>query len=147
MKIAIGSDHAGYELKEKVKRYLKSRGHNINDFGTDSIKSVDYPDYAYKVAKGVADGEFERGVLICWTGNGMTIAANKVRGVRAALCLNERMAELARKHNDARILCMASLFLGEEEAYEIADKFFGSNFEGGRHSRRIGKIEEYECKD
>ncbi|MCP4632668.1 MAG: ribose 5-phosphate isomerase B [candidate division Zixibacteria bacterium] len=144
MNIAIGSDHAGLELKDKVIDYLKSKGLDVTNHGTDSKESTDYPEYAYKVTKDVIEGRSDKGILICWTGNGMVITANKVKGIRAGLCLNERMAELTRQHNDANVLCLASLFTKSEEAYKIIDKFLTSEFEGGRHSRRVSKIEKIE---
>ncbi|MBD3170764.1 MAG: ribose 5-phosphate isomerase B [candidate division Zixibacteria bacterium] len=144
MKVAIGSDHAGYELKEKIKAHLEGK-FELTDFGTHSTDSTDYPDYANKVACGVASENFEKGILVCWTGNGMAMAANKIKGVRAGLCLNERMAELTRQHNDANVLCLPSLFVKPEDAIVIVDKFFDAEFEGGRHSRRVTKIEQMEC--
>ena len=145
MNIAIGADHAGFELKEKIKDYLNTQGYNVADFGTDSSESTDFPDYAHKVASVVAGEEYERGILVCWTGNGMAITANKIKGIRAGLCLNERMAELTREHNDANILCLPSLFVSEEDSYKIVDRFLSSKFQGGRHTRRVAKIEKYEC--
>lgn len=144
MKVAIGADHKGFGLKEKIKEYLRKRGDEVTDFGTDSEESCDYPDYGLKAAEGVAKGEFERGVLVCWTGNGMNISANKVRGVRAALCLNPELASFARKHNDANVLSLASKYLDAAEAIQIVKAFFSSEFEGGRHQRRVGKISDYE---
>lgn len=144
MKIAVGSDHAGFELKESIKIHLISEGHGVTDFGTDSKESTDYPDYACKVAGGVARGDFDRGILVCWTGNGMAIAANKVKGVRAGVCLNEKMAQLTRGHNDANILCLPSLFVEKEDGLKIVRVFLTTEFEGGRHARRVDKILEYE---
>jgi ribose 5-phosphate isomerase B len=146
MKVAIGADHKGFGLKEKVKEYLRKRGDEVTDFGTDSEESCDYPDYGLRVAEGVAGGEFDRGVLVCWTGNGMNISANKVRGVRAALCLNPELASFARKHNDANVLSLASKYLDPAEAIQIVKAFFSSEFEGGRHQRRVGKISDYEAR-
>lgn len=144
MKVAIGADHKGFALKEKIKEYLEGEREEVTDFGTDSEESCDYPDYGLKVAEGVARGEFERGVLVCWTGNGMNITANKVRGVRAALCLNPELATLARQHNDANVLVLASKFTPEGEAIATVKAFFSSEFEGGRHRRRLDKISGYE---
>jgi len=146
MKVAMGSDHAGFELKEKIKKYLRNHGIEVIDFGTNSTESTDYPDYALKVSNEVSSGHFERGILVCWTGNGMAIASNKVKGIRAGLCLNERMAELTRQHNDANVLCLPSLFVNEEDSYKIVDKFLSTVFEGGRHMPRLRKIEIYEYK-
>jgi len=145
MKIAIGSDHAGFELKEKVKEYLIKKGFEIKDFGTNSKESVDYPLFSFPVAEGVAKGEFDFGILVCFTGNGMTIAANKVKGIRAALCLNPEMAKLARQHNNANILSLSAKF-SSENFKEILESWFNSEFEGGRHKRRVDKIKEYETR-
>ena len=144
MKVAIGADHKGFELKERIEEFLKGEGKEVTDFGTDSEESCDYPDYGLKVAEAVARGEFERGVLVCWTGNGMNMSANKVKGIRSALCLNPELAVFARQHNDANVLTLASKFTPVEEALEIVKAFFSSQFEGGRHSRRVNKIVEYE---
>ncbi|MBD3234235.1 MAG: ribose 5-phosphate isomerase B [candidate division Zixibacteria bacterium] len=144
MKISIGADHAGYELKEKLKQYIQRKGLETEDMGTDSTESTDYPDYSFKVAKSVVRGDSDFGILVCWTGNGMAIAANRLKKARAALCLNERMAELSRQHNNANILCIPSLFVDEENAYKILDKFLSSEFEGGRHERRVNKIDNYD---
>ncbi len=144
MKIIIGADHAGYELKEKLKQYIERKGLGTEDVGTHSTESTDYPDYSFKVAKSVVRGDGDFGILVCWTGNGMAIAANRLKKARAALCLNERMAELSRQHNNANILCIPSLFVDEENAYKILDKFLSAEFEGGRHERRINKIDNYD---
>lgn len=144
MKIAIGADHKGFQLKERIKEHLKGEGEEVTDFGTDSEESCDYPDYGLKLAEAVARGEFERGVLVCWTGNGMNMSANKVKGIRSALCLNPELAVFARQHNDANVLTLASKFTPVEEALEIVKAFFSSEFEGGRHQRRVNKISEYE---
>ncbi|MFH1700012.1 MAG: ribose 5-phosphate isomerase B [Candidatus Zixiibacteriota bacterium] len=140
MKIAIGSDHAGFELKEKVKEILEEWNHDIIDFGTDSTDSVDYSDYAIKVAQAVAAGDVERGIAICWTGNGMTIAANKVEGIRATLGLNPDMAMLSRAHNNSNVLTLASKYLLEGELREILKVWLETEFEAGRHTRRLSKI-------
>jgi ribose 5-phosphate isomerase B len=140
MKLSIGSDHAGYDLKNEIISYLQSKGHEVSDYGVKSPDSVDYPDFAIAVADSVATMKYELGILICGTGTGMSITANKVRGIRAANCLTAEMAELARSHNNANVLCMGSRLINPESAKEIADKFIGTNFEGGRHELRVGKI-------
>ncbi|AKI96490.1 ribose 5-phosphate isomerase B [Kosmotoga pacifica] len=141
MKIAIASDHAGYRLKENLIPYLRELGHQVEDLGTYSEDSVDYPDFAARVARKVMSGTCDRGLLICGTGIGMSIAANKYKGVRAALCLFPEMAELARKHNDANVLVLAGRLTGFELAHWIVKTFFETEFEGGRHGRRVEKIE------
>jgi len=145
MKISIGCDHRGLELKEKIKEYLVGLSHEVTDFGTNSTESVDYPDFGFKVAESVAGGEADFGIVVCWTGNGMNIAANKVKGVRSALCLNEEMAMLARAHNDANVLSLASNFVCEDEAKKILDVWLTTDFEGGRHVRRLQKIKDHEA--
>ncbi|QIV78493.1 ribose 5-phosphate isomerase B [Fervidobacterium pennivorans subsp. carthaginiensis] len=144
MKIAIGSDHAAFELKERVKEYLRKADIEVIDCGTYSIESVDYPDYAKKVAEKVTSKECDFGILMCGTGIGMSIAANKIKGVRAALCLFPEMAAYARKHNDANILVLPGRLMGIELAKWTVDAFLNSSFEGGRHERRVKKIEELE---
>jgi ribose 5-phosphate isomerase B len=143
MRISLGADHKGFELKEKVKKYLTGLGHQVTDFGTDSTESVDYPDFGFKVAESVARGESDFGITVCWTGNGMNIAANKVKGIRSALCLNEEMAMLARAHNDANVLALASNFVCDDTAMKILDVWLATEFEGGRHARRLGKIRDH----
>jgi len=140
MKIAIGSDHAGFELKEKVKGLLKSWGYEVVDFGANSTESVDYPDYALKVAKAVVGGEADRGVAVCWTGNGVTITANKVKGIRATLALNPDMAMLARAHNNSNVLTLPSKYLNQNQLEDILKAWLETEFEGGRHLRRLAKI-------
>jgi ribose 5-phosphate isomerase B len=145
VQIAIGSDHRGLELKRAIIRLLDEKGYAYEDFGAYNEKSVDYPDIAVKVAKRVAEGDFEFGILICGTGIGMCIAANKVNGIRAALCHNVKSAQRARQHNNANILCLA----GEEEhrqLNEIIDTFLTAEFEGGRHQRRLDKIKDIEAE-
>jgi ribose 5-phosphate isomerase B len=141
MRIAIGSDHRGVELKKSVISLLEETGHEFEDFGSYNTESVDFPDFALQVAEGVAGGDFERGILICDTGIGMCIAANKVKGIRAALCYNAFNARRARQHNDANILCLGG---GEKQLQdpvaEIVNAFLDTEFEGGRHQRRIDKI-------
>jgi ribose 5-phosphate isomerase B len=144
MNIAIGADHAGFEMKESVKKHLESRGHTVQDVGTHSPESTDYPQYAFRVAEAVRDGKAERGVLLCDSGNGIAIAANKVGGIRATICLNVKMSELARRHNDANILVLASGFTPPGDLAPILDTWFQSPFDGGRHARRIAQITEYE---
>lgn len=144
MKIAIGSDHAGYDFKKKVKEILKKLGHDVIDFGTDSKESVDYPDYGLKVAYAVQKGDVKYGITICWTGNGMNITANKVKGIRAGLALNNEMAYLTRLHNDANVLTLSQKFTPEEQLEEIITTFLSTEFEGGRHIPRLEKIQKAE---
>jgi ribose 5-phosphate isomerase B len=144
MKIALGADHAGYEEKEKVKATLDELGIEYVDMGTTSDQSVDYPDFAGKVAKGVAGGEFEQGLLVCGSGTGMAIAANKVKGVRAAVAWSPDIARLAREHNDANVLSLPARFISAEESDKIVRAWFGARFDGGRHERRVEKIKEME---
>jgi ribose 5-phosphate isomerase B len=139
-KIAIGSDHAGFEMKEKVKVILRNLGHEVNDYGTHSVESVDYPDFAHPVANAVEKGEYELGVLICGSANGVAMAANKHQGIRAAICWNEELATLARQHNNANILCLPARFISMDLAEKIVESFFSAHFEGGRHERRVDKI-------
>jgi len=143
-RIAIGSDHAGFEDKEKIKRQLDELGIEYEDVGTNSTESVDYPVYARKVAEKVANGEAEQGILVCGSGNGMQIAANKVRGVRAALAWNEETARLARQHNDANVLSVPSRMISPEEVSKVIESYLKAEFEGGRHARRIGEISDLE---
>jgi ribose 5-phosphate isomerase B len=144
MKIAVGSDHAGFDYKETVKEYLKKKGHEVIDKGTYSRESVDYPVFGESVGKAVASGEADFGIVICGTGIGISISANKVPGVRAALCTNEYMARMARKHNNANVLAFGARVLGIDVALGIVDQFFSSEFEGGRHERRVNLISEIE---
>ncbi len=139
--VAIGSDHGGFELKQSLKQHLLERGIVVNDFGTKSAESTDYPDYAQAVAKNVAEGQSDFGVLICTTGVGMSIAANKVSGIRAALVFSEEMAGLARRHNNANILCLGGKITSGEQVKKILDAFLATPFEGGRHERRVNKME------
>lgn len=141
--IAIGNDHAGYELKLEVIKFLESKGYEVKDFGCDSTKSVDYPDYAHAVAHAVADGEAEKGILICGTGIGVSISANKVKGIRAALCHDVFSAEATRLHNDANVLTMGARVIGGGLALKIVETFVETPFSNDeRHIRRISKIEE-----
>lgn len=140
MNIAIGSDHAGFDLKKTIKEYLEEKGHKIQDLGTYSEESVDYPDYAHKVSGVVEKGDAKLGVLICGSGNGVNMAANKHKDIRSALCWKAEIAKLARQHNDANIISIPARYLEEEEAIEIIDAFLSSEFEGGRHQTRVEKI-------
>ncbi|MGB9710240.1 MAG: ribose 5-phosphate isomerase B [Thermodesulfovibrio sp.] len=146
MKVAIGSDHAGFELKETVSHMLKNIGYEVVDMGTGSSCSVDYPDYAEAVAKAVSEGAVERGILICGTGIGMSIVANKFKNVRAALCNDLFTAKMSRLHNDANILCIGGRVVGKDLAMEIVNVWFNTSFEGGRHIRRLEKINLIERK-
>ena len=143
-KIALGADHAGYEEKEKIKTTLDELGIDYIDMGTTSTDSVDYPDYAEKVADAVAKGDVDQGLLVCGSGTGMAIAANKVHGVRAAVAWNEDIARLAREHNNANILSLPARFMSQEEADKVVKAWFSADFEGGRHERRVEKITELE---
>ncbi|SDL89763.1 ribose 5-phosphate isomerase B [Daejeonella rubra] len=136
--IAIGADHAGFEYKSMLIDFLKD--YSIKDFGTYSADSVDYPDFAHPVSSAVENAEFTIGILICGSANGVAMTANKHQGIRAAICWNEELAELARTHNNANILCIPARFITKEEAKNICMKFINSEFEGGRHSNRTNKI-------
>jgi ribose 5-phosphate isomerase B len=140
MLIPIGADHAGYELKEVIKSYLESKGISFKDFGCDSTASIDYPDFAHPVASLVETTPGMKGILICGSGNGINMTANKHQGVRSALCWKKEIAELARLHNDANILTLPARFISKEEAIEMVDIFFETEFEGGRHQKRVDKI-------
>src|SRR5258706_1528226 len=140
-KVALGADHAGFELKEAIKLYLQKQGHTISDFGAHSLDSTDYPHYAQMVSYAVAEHQNDFGILVCASGIGMSIAANKVPGVRAALVGDEETAALARQHNDANVLCLGSKQITADAARKIVDAFIHTNFEGGRHERRLNKIE------
>lgn len=144
MKVAIGSDHAGYADKERVKKQLTELGIEYEDVGTNSTDSVDYPIYAEKVAQKVASGAVEQGLLICGSGNGMQIAANKIHGVRAALAWNEETARLARQHNDANVLSVPARMISPEEVAKVVKSYLNAEFEGGRHARRVEEISELE---
>ena len=147
MKVAIGADHAGYEQKEQIKRTLDDLGVNYEDMGTYSCDSVDYPDYAKKVGEAVASGHVDQGLLVCGSGTGMAIAANKVPGVRAAVAWNEEIARLAREHNNANVLSLAARFTPVEEMDKIVRSWFGAHFDAGRHERRVEKIEQIEKEE
>jgi ribose 5-phosphate isomerase B len=144
MRIAVGSDHRGYQIKGKLVTLLLADGHEVMDFGTQSDQAVDYPDYAVSVAKQVAGGKAERGVLICGTGFGMAIAANKFKGVRAATCADEVMAEMCRRHNDVNVLCLPGDLIGDRPVGDLVRIWLATEFEGGRHSRRVEKINHIE---
>lgn len=146
MKIAIGADHAGFELKEILSKLIKDSGHELTDMGTGSNCSVDYPDFAEAVAKAVSEGRYERGVLICGTGIGMSIVANKFKNIRAALCNDLFTAKMSRLHNDANILCMGARVIGTGLAKEILLTWLNTEFEGHRHLKRVEKINLIERK-
>ena len=147
MRIVIGSDHAGFDQKESIKRHIAEQGYDVVDVGTsNSDDSVDYPDFAAGVGRMVAAGEADRGILVCGTGIGMAMAANKVHGVRAANVTLPAFARLAREHNDANVLTVSGRLVSEDVNTEIIDVFLGTEFEGGRHARRIAKIAELEKK-
>jgi ribose 5-phosphate isomerase B len=147
MKIAIAADHAGYEEKEKLKTTLDEIGVEYEDMGTTSTDSVDYPDYAKKVGEAVAKGEVDQGLLVCGSGTGMAIAANKVPGVRAAVAWNEEIAALAREHNDANVLSISARYINPEENAKIVKAFFTTGFDEGRHKRRVDKINAIEKEE
>ena len=144
MKIAIGSDHRGFEVKRRIVALLNQLGHEVLDVGPEGRDSVDYPDYALQVGAAVSEGRVERGILICGTGIGMCIAANKVKGVRAAPCHDSITAEMSRRHNDANVLCLSADLLGEELIDRMVRIWLTTDFEGGRHAQRVGKICRYE---
>ena len=140
MTISIGNDHAGVVLKKHIVKYLNERGFKINNKGTNSDKSVDYPDFIHPVSKEVEENEADIGIIICGSGNGAAMTANKRKNIRAALCWNKEISKLARQHNDANILSIPSRFVSTSEVIDIVDAFIKTNFEGGRHRRRIEKI-------
>lgn len=140
--IALGSDHGGYELKKHIEAYLDTKGLTYKDFGTHSLDSCDYPDFGRAAAQAVATGECDRGILVCTTGIGISITANKVPGIRCALCRDLLSAQLTRQHNNANMLALAGGFTGPFEAEHIVEAFLTTEFEGGRHARRVEKIEE-----
>jgi ribose 5-phosphate isomerase B len=137
MKIIVGCDHGGYELKEKVVPHLRSQSYEVEDVGTHSMESVDYPVYALKVARAIADGRADRGILICGSGIGMCMAANRVSGVRAIQISEPYAAKMSRRHNDSNILCLGGRFIGQDLAFEVVDTWLKEPFEGGRHQRRV----------
>jgi len=144
MTVGIGADHAGFEYKEKIRQILSDLGVGVIDYGTNGKDSVDYPDFALRVARAVANGDVDRGIAICWTGNGMTIAANKVPGIRATLCLNKDMAYMARLHNNSNVLTIGQKYVEENKLREIVKTWLETEFEGGRHVARLEKITEAE---
>lgn len=146
MKIAIGSDHGGYELKEHIKSYLDENGIEYVDCGTDSTESVDYPEFGQKVAEAVKEGKCDKGIVCCGTGIGISIAANKVPGIRCALCSDCYSAKMSREHNNANVLAMGARVLGRDLAIEIVSTWLKTDFQGGRHERRVDKIEGIENK-
>jgi ribose 5-phosphate isomerase B len=141
LRVAIGSDHAGFQYKRILVELLRDMGHEVKDFGTDSEEAVDYPDYIRPVAKAVAEGTFERGIVLGGSGNGEAIVANKVKGVRCALCWDVTTARLARQHNDANVVSVGQRVVALEEAKDLVLVFLSTDFDGGRHARRIAKIE------
>ena len=142
MKLVVGSDHAAYELKEAIKEKLISEGHEVIDVGCDSPESVDYPKYGHAVGRAVASGEAERGIAVCGSGIGISIACNKVPGIRAALCTSVEMAEMCRRHNNANVVCMGARMISQELAFDIIDTWMTTDFEAGKHLRRINEIED-----
>lgn len=140
MKVIIGSDHAGFEAKEHASAWLKRKGYEVEDAGSFSAESTDYPDHAHALAKRVQSGDISLGVLICGSANGVAMTANKYPNVRAAICWLPEIASLARQHNNANVCCLPALFITPEEQGEILDTFFAAQFEGGRHARRVDKI-------
>ena len=144
MKIAIGSDHRGFHAKQSITQVLTQMGHDVTDYGTHSDHSTDYPDFAVPVCLAVSGDEAERGVLLCGSGIGMCMTANKVKGIRAALCHDELTAEMSRRHNDANILCLAADLLGDELMRRMVEIWMATEFEGGRHERRVRKVMKIE---
>ena len=142
--IAIGSDHGGYLLKEEIKKHLKEKGNEFKDFGTDSTASCDYPVYAEKVCRAVQSGECEKGILICGTGIGMSMCANKCKGIRAAVCGDHFSAEFTRKHNNANVLCLGARVIGAGVAMQLVDIFLTTEYEGGRHEKRVEMMMQLE---
>lgn len=140
MKIAIGGDHAGFDYKQEIIKLLVAQDIEVKNFGTFGTESVDYPDYAHPLSEAVAQGNFDLGILICGSGNGVCMTANKHQNIRAALCWNEDLVSLARQHNDANILCLPARFISLEEAIKFVQLFLETDFEGGRHQRRADKV-------
>jgi ribose 5-phosphate isomerase B len=143
MNISIGADHAGFQLKEKVKKYLVEKGHQVKDFGCYSEERADYPDFAHAVSLSVSGRETELGILVCGSGNGISMAANKHKGIRSAVCWMMEIAQLARQHNDANVMALPARFITEEEACRCADAFLAAKFEGGRHAGRVDKLNAF----
>jgi ribose 5-phosphate isomerase B len=144
IKISIGSDHAAIDIKKDLISYLEENGYLLSDEGTYSTESCDYPDYAKKVALKVRDNIVDKGILICGSGIGMSMAANKIKGIRAALCISEYMAEMSRLHNDANVLCLGARILSKDEMIKIINKWLETDYEGGRHNKRLDKMVEME---
>jgi ribose 5-phosphate isomerase B len=140
MKISIGNDHAGPDYKKAIVQFLESKGHTITNHGTDTFDSVDYPDFGHKVATDVSEGKADFGIVICGSGNGIAMSANKHQGIRAALCWIKEIASLARQHNDANIISIPARYTSIQQAIEMVDTFLNTDFEGGRHATRVGKI-------
>ena len=140
MKIAIACENEGYEYKERLVKYLREEGHEVKDFGTHSSESMDYPDTAHPLAVSVESGEYEKGIVLCGSGNGISMTVNKHQGIRCALCWNMELAALARQHNNANVCSIPARFIAYEEAQNVIDTFLSTAFEGGRHQRRIDKI-------
>lgn len=140
MKIAIGGDHAGFQYKQELIQFLKGKGFEVKDFGPFSADSVDYPDFAHPLSQAVEEKQFDFGILICGSGNGVNITANKHKGIRAALCWNKEIAQLARQHNDANIISLPARFISLDEAKQLTEAFLTTPFEGGRHKNRVEKI-------
>ncbi len=147
MKISLGADHAGYEMKEAIKKHLLEMGEEVEDFGTTSSESTDYPQYGVAASRAVIDGRADRGILFCGSGQGMCMTANKVHGVRAALAWTPEIARLSRRHNDANVLCLPARFMNDQEAIDIVDEWLAAAFEGGRHERRVHEMMDYEKED
>ena len=142
MRVAIGADHGGFEHKESIKKFLEEKGIEVKDFGTYSEDSVDYPDLIHPLAKAINDGEYSKGIIMCGSGNGAQMTANKYPNVRAALCWNEEQAELTRLHNNANILSLPGRFIPMETAWKMVSLFLSTDFEGGRHLQRVEKISQ-----
>lgn len=142
--IAIGSDHGGYLLKEEIKKHLEEKGYEVKDFGTDSTASCDYPVYAEKVCRAIQSGECEKGILVCGTGIGMSMCANKCKGIRAAVCGDHFSAEFTRKHNNANVLCLGARVIGAGVAMQLVDIFLTTEYEGGRHEKRVEMMMQLE---
>lgn len=146
MKIAIGTDHAGFEFKEDLKKFLEAQGHQVSDMGAFDKQPSDYPDFALKLGEAVVAGTVERGILVCGAGHGMSIAANKIPGIRAATCHDEYTARMSREHNDANVLVLPARVIAVSRGQELASLFIKTMFEGGRHARRLEKIHDIERK-
>jgi ribose 5-phosphate isomerase B len=144
VRVIVGADHRGYELKQRLASWLRAEGYEVEDIGTHSTEPVDYPPYAFKVGEAVGGGRFERGILLCHSGNGIAMAANKVRGVRAALCMNVEHAEMARRHNDANVLVIGQDYVEPGAVETVVKTWLETPFDGGRHARRVAQIRDYE---